>query len=224
MSSLQAQEKVAENEGNYSSLVADCDGTVIETIAEPGQVVAAGQTVVRLAHNGPREAAVNLPERLRPALNSTAIAEVYGLTGQANARLRQLSDAADPATRTFEARYVLTGNAAKAPLGSTVNVRISRTEKNEQGIVIPLTALIDKGHGPCVWVIDEARSVVHLPPVKVSVIGSENAYINSMSLKPGEYLVAQGAHLLHENDKIRTVLANTIAGPAQLNTPPHESQ
>ena len=96
VNSLQAQEKVAENEGSYSSLVADCDGTVIETIAEPGQVVAAGQTVIRLAHNGPREAAVNLPEQLRPALNSTAFAQVYGIESKVKARLRQLSDAADP--------------------------------------------------------------------------------------------------------------------------------
>jgi multidrug efflux pump subunit AcrA (membrane-fusion protein) len=224
VSSLQAQEKVAENEGSYSSLVADCDGTVIETIAEPGQVVAAGQTVIRLAHNGPREAAVNLPERLRPALNSKAVAEVYGFEGQADARLRQLSDAADPATRTFEARYVLEGRASNAPLGSTVNVRIRRPEKNEQGIIVPLAALIDKGHGPCVWVLDQAQSVVHLHPVKVSVIGNENAYISSASLNPGALLVAQGAHLLHENDKIRTVSANTVTGPAPLTTPPHESQ
>src|SRR6266536_5071284 len=61
-----AQEQVARDEGGYSQLVADADGIVIETLAEPGQVVMAGQTVVKLAHSGPREAAVNLPETLRP--------------------------------------------------------------------------------------------------------------------------------------------------------------
>src|SRR5437764_4113950 len=62
------QEQVARDEGGYSQLVADADGIVIETLAEPGQVVMAGQTVVKLAHSGPREAAVNLPETLRPAI------------------------------------------------------------------------------------------------------------------------------------------------------------
>jgi multidrug efflux pump subunit AcrA (membrane-fusion protein) len=222
--SLQAEEKVAENEGSYSSLVADCDGTVVEAIAEPGQVVAAGQTVVRLAHNGPREAVVNLPERLRPALNSTAQAQVYGFNGQVRARLRQLSDSADPATRTFEARYVLDGTAANAPLGSTVTVALSRPEKDESGIVVPLTALIDKGHGPCVWLLDTTSSSVHLHPVKINVLGNENVFLSSNSLKPGELLVAQGAHLLHENDKVRTVSASTLVGVAPLSTPPHESQ
>src|SRR5437879_10296525 len=61
-----AQEQVARDEGGYSQLVADADGIVIEALAEPGQVVMAGQTVVKLAHSGPREAAVNLPETLRP--------------------------------------------------------------------------------------------------------------------------------------------------------------
>ena len=102
-----AQEQVARDEGGYSELLADADGIVVETLAEPGQVVTAGQTVVKLAHSGPREAAVNLPETLRPALGSTAYATLYGSTTRVPVRLRQLSGAADPQTRTFEARYVL---------------------------------------------------------------------------------------------------------------------
>ena len=221
---LQAQEKVAENEGSYSTLVADCDGTVVETIAEPGQVVTAAQTVVRLAHNGPREAAIDLPESVRPAMKSTALAEVYGYQGQVKAHLRQLSDSADPATRTFEARYVLEGSAIGAPLGSTVTVTLASPEENKQEIVVPLTALIDKGRGPCVWLLDPVTSTVHLHPVQINLLGNENAFLGSSSLKNGELLVAQGAHLLHENDKIRTVSATVLTGPAPLTTPPHESQ
>ena len=71
-------------------------GTVVQTLAEPGQVVAAGQTVVKLAHAGPREAAVYLPETLRPALGSEAYAVLYGETASVPVRLRQLSDSADP--------------------------------------------------------------------------------------------------------------------------------
>ena len=80
----------------------------METLSEPGQVVSAGQTVVRLAHAGPREASVDLPETVRPAIGSEATASLYGdLKSRSGARLRQLSDAANPATRTYEARYVL---------------------------------------------------------------------------------------------------------------------
>ncbi|HEY2468369.1 MAG TPA: efflux RND transporter periplasmic adaptor subunit, partial [Terracidiphilus sp.] len=116
LAAAKAQEQVARDEEAYSQLVADADGVVIETLAEPGQVVAAGQKVVKLAHSGPREAAVDLPETLRPALGSTAYATLYGSTMRVPVRLRQLSNAADPQTRTFEARYVLEGAAPQAPL------------------------------------------------------------------------------------------------------------
>jgi multidrug efflux pump subunit AcrA (membrane-fusion protein) len=63
---------------SYSVLVADADGIVVETLGEPGQVVTAGQTVVRLAQAGPREAVVALPETIRPAIGSAAVANLYG--------------------------------------------------------------------------------------------------------------------------------------------------
>ena len=47
--------RLPETRGDYSVLLADADGVIVETLGEPGQVVAAGQIVIRLAH-GPREA------------------------------------------------------------------------------------------------------------------------------------------------------------------------
>ena len=95
------------NQAAYATLEADADGVVTGVDAEVGQVVSAGQPVVRLAHAGPREATISLPETVRPALGSPA--QAYGFDGGevGQAKLRQLSDAADPRTRTFEAKYVL---------------------------------------------------------------------------------------------------------------------
>ena len=81
LAAAEAEARVAENEATYSVLVADADGTVVETLGEPGQVVSAGQTVVRLAQAGPREAVVALPETIRPAIGSVAEASVYGSDG-----------------------------------------------------------------------------------------------------------------------------------------------
>src|SRR6266508_4262522 len=78
LAAAEAEARVAENEATYSVLVADADGTVVETLGEPGQVVSAGQTVVRIAKAGPREAVVALPETIRPAIGSVAEASVYG--------------------------------------------------------------------------------------------------------------------------------------------------
>jgi RND family efflux transporter MFP subunit len=224
VSSLQAQEKLAVDESNYSTLVSDADGVVTEVVAEPGQVVAIGQTVIKIARKGPREAVVSLPETLRPGLGSIAEAKVYDKTiPKCSARLRQLSESADALTRTFEARYVLQGKAADAPLGSTVTVSPEAQSKDKTNLVVPLTALLDKGNGFWVWIVDPASSVVHHRPVHVIALGSEDAVV-STGLKEGEPFVSQGAQLLHENDRIRISDAGGDTGPAPLSTPPHPSE
>src|SRR5690348_15043760 len=124
LEAAEAQARVSNNSSEYAALLADADGVIVRTLSEPGQVVAAGQTVIQLAHDGPREALINLPEGVRPDLETIASARLYGQDQVCQARLRQLSDAADPASRTFAARYVLEGEAASAPLGSTVTVTL----------------------------------------------------------------------------------------------------
>jgi RND family efflux transporter MFP subunit len=160
---VEAQAKVAQDQGNYALVVADSTGTVVETLAESGQVIAAGQTVVKLAHAGPREASIYLPETVRPILGSIVQAMLYGQSKSVPARLRQLPDAADPATRTFEARYVLGGADANAPLGATVTVQFPIVGE-PSGLEIPLSAITDRGKGPGLLVLDSKTSTVSFHP------------------------------------------------------------
>ena len=196
-----AQEQVARDEGGYSQLVADADGVVVETLAEPGQVVMAGQTVVKLAHSGAREAAVNLPETLRPKLGSRAYATLYGSTTRVPVRLRQLSGSADPQTRTFEARYVLEGAAANAPLGATVTVHLSGDGETET-LQVPVASIVDQGKGPGIWLLNASTSTVTFQPVQVRQLGEELAIISG-NLHPGQQVVALGVHLLHDGQRVR---------------------
>ncbi len=196
-----AQEQVARDEGGYSQLVADADGTVVETLAEPGQVVMAGQTVVKLAHSGPREAAVNLPETLRPKLGSTAYATLYGSTTRVPVRLRQLSGAADPQTRTFEARYVLEDAAANAQLGATITVHLSGDGETDT-LQVPVASVIDRGKGPGIWVLNPSTSTVSFQPIQVRQVGEELATISG-DLRPGQQVVALGVHLLRDGERVR---------------------
>lgn len=207
----EAQADVAENEATYSTLTAGVDGTVVATLGEPGQVVAAGQTVIQLAHAGPREAVVALPETIRPALGSSAKASVYGSTGTpSTASLRQISDAADAQTRTYEARYVLDGPAASAPLGSTVTITITSGE-GQAAVTVPIGAVLDDGARTGVWVVDRASSSVRFVPVEIKRLGGEEATVTGVEL--GTEVVALGAHLLKEGAPIRTT--DRIAGAGQ---------
>ena len=196
-----AQEQVARDEDGYSQLFADADGVVVETLAEPGQVVLAGQTVVMLAHSGPREAAVNLPETLRPALGSRAYATLYGNAMRVPVRLRQLSGAADPQTRTFEARYVLEGAAANAPLGATVTVHLSGDVGTDM-LQVPVASVVDQGKGPGIWILNPSTSTVSFQRVQVRQLGEELATISG-NLQSGQQVVALGVHLLHDGQRVR---------------------
>jgi RND family efflux transporter MFP subunit len=202
LAAAEAAARVAENEATYSVLVADADGTVVEALAEPGQVIAAGQTVVRLAQAGPREALVALPETIRPAIGSLAEASMYRSNGQRYAAyLRQLSDSADPQTRTYEARYVLDGEAAAAPLGATVTIRLANQASRPE-VQVPLGAVLDDGGKTGVWVLDSATSTVRFQPVKLVRMSGETAVISGLS--SGESIVSLGAHLLQEGARVRT--------------------
>jgi RND family efflux transporter MFP subunit len=202
LAAAEAEARVAENQATYSVLVADADGTVIQTLGEPGQVVSAGQTVVRLAQSGPREAVVALPETIRPAIGSLAEASLYGSDGRRHAaHLRQLSDSADAQTRTYEARYVLDGDAAAAPLGATVTIRLASQETQPE-VQVPLGALLDDGRKTGVWVFDSATSTIHFRPIKLVRVTNEAAMISGLS--SGDTVVSLGAHLLQDGARVRT--------------------
>ncbi|RUP25467.1 MAG: efflux RND transporter periplasmic adaptor subunit [Curvibacter sp.] len=204
LSAAEAQARVALNASRYAELVADGDGVVVETLAEPGQVVAAGQVVVRLAHAGQREALIQLPETLRPAIGSVAQASLFGKEGvEVVARLRQLSSAADRLTRTFEARYVLDGDLAQAPLGSTVVIRVhDRGTPSAGSFNVPLASLYDPGQGPGVWVIRGEPARVSWQRVAVERLDDASAQVTG-KLKQGDRIVALGAHLLREDQEVQ---------------------
>ncbi|WP_339437229.1 efflux RND transporter periplasmic adaptor subunit [Pseudomonas sp. EL_65y_Pfl1_R32] len=203
LGAAQAQADVARNALGYAVLVADTDGVVVETLAEPGQVVSPGQPVVRLARAGQREAIVHLPETVRPAAGSSAQATLYGnTTGAVTARLRLLSDSADRMTRTFEARYVLEGALANAPLGSTVTVRIAEGAAQGPVLQVPIAAVYDPGKGTGVWVIAGTPAKVSWRPVQVLGLSDDSARVAG-DLKEGEPVVALGAHLLRDGEEVR---------------------
>ncbi|QCL77377.1 efflux RND transporter periplasmic adaptor subunit (plasmid) [Agrobacterium tumefaciens] len=208
LSAAQAEANVAANEATYSQLLADVDGTVVETLGEPGQVVAAGQTVVRLAKAGAREALVFMPENIRPEVGAPAYASVYGREGEARAVLRQISASADPRTRTYEARWVLEGAAASAPLGATVTVKIPNQDAQSHAEV-PVGSIIDDGTRSGVWIVDSQASTVHFREIKVERLGEEDAIVSGV--KPGEDIIALGAHLLTDGASVRTTVEKAEA-------------
>lgn len=210
-----AQAEQTENQASYTTLYADADGVVMSTLAEPGQVVAAGQPVLVLAEDGLREAAVDIPESSLDEIRArAATARLYlNQTVTVPATLREVSGVADPISRTYQARYVLDGDPAHFPLGATVTVRVSSKDELAQSLTeIPLGSLIDRGDGAAVWVVDPSTSTIQKRAVSIAKLGADTALIGQ-GLQQGDLVVSLGAHLLNAGEAVR--LENRSAKEAE---------
>lgn len=209
LASALSQEHQAENQLSYAVLRADSDGVIMSVPGEPGQVVAAGQAVVQLAHDGSREAEIYIPEGEQHAARAPTTAQLYAGSDRSDpAKLRELSARADPATRTYRARYVLDGKGKDAAIGATVTVNL--WDPRRSLFSVPIGAIFDKGTGPSVWVVDPTSRTLTRRQVVVAAMGEEQAEIKS-GLNGGEEVVTLGVQLLRPGEKV-TVDA------AQLNT------
>lgn len=208
-----AQVDQARNAVAYQLLKADSAGIVTAVDAEAGQVVAVGQTVVRIARAGDAEIQVNIPEqdldRARSAGSWTVtLAGVPGRQWQAS--LRELSPAADPASRTYAARLSLAGDTGPVALGmsATATVRDSAPSR----IQVPITALHSRDGQAKVWIVDPATSRVRAQPITTGTI-LDDAVVVQEGLAGGETIVTAGANLLREGQQVR--LADTVQATAR---------
>jgi RND family efflux transporter MFP subunit len=205
LAAAEAQARQVANQAQYAELQADADGVIMEVPADAGQVVSAGQAVVKLARDGPREAEINLPEGARAFVTPAATATLYADPDASYpATLRELSAVADPATRTYRARYVLSGNGETAPLGATVTLRLQSHAAGERALSVPVGALRDEGGGYAVWLYDPQTSTVTSRSVQVGRLGEEAAEVVS-GLAAGDRIVALGADLLQSGEKVNPV-------------------
>jgi len=193
-------------QADYTRLVADAAGVVTGIDAEPGQVVAAGTPIVRIAQEGERDVVFSVPEdklaRIRPgqAVAVRTWADDQRLSG----RVREVAASADPATRTYLVKVALErapGQALPA-LGATVHARPEGMGAAGQPVIkLPTTALQQHDGGSAVWVFDAATSSVRLQPV---VMGSAdgNQVVVTEGLAPGMRVVATGGHVLAPGQKV----------------------
>jgi RND family efflux transporter MFP subunit len=197
---------LARNQLDYAELRADADGVITATLAEPGQVVALGQAVARLAHRGQKEAVVALPETwLAEARKSQAAVRLWSDPDRSYAaHLRELSPQADPSTRTYAARFTIEDRDDSVALGMTATVTLTRPH-NARVAKLPLAAILNRGNGPVVYLVDD-KSVLVLRPVTVASF-TEDAAIVTGGLFDGDMVVTLGTHKLNPGLKVRTLEA-----------------
>ncbi len=202
----QAQLAQASNNEAFQVLRADAAGVVTAVDAEAGQVVASGQSVVRVARGGEYELELDVPERDLARARATQQWQVVvpALGPQPrSALLREVSPVSDPASRTFRVRLTLQGEPAGVALGMTAVA--SAQHEAEAAFVLPLSALYSRDGQPHVWRID-ADDTVH--PVQVVTGGFlDDAVRITAGLSQGDRIVTAGANLLAVGQKVRVLTA-----------------
>ena len=195
---------LTKNSLSYATLVADSRGVVTATLIEPGQVVAAGQTAIRVARFAEKEAVVAIPETLvGRAKDGTASVTLWsGPNRKYTAKLREIAPAADPATRTYLAKFSLPEADDKVSLGMTATLTLS-DPAIQRVARLPLSALFNEGGNPSLYVVDDHGDVT-LRPVAVKAYQSNGVVITG-GVDEGAKVVALGVQKLDPAQKVRVV-------------------
>ena len=215
-----AQASSQGNQEHYTQLRADADGVVTAIEAEPGQVLEPGQTVLRLAQDGARDAVFAVPEDLVGQLRVGQEVAVRPWGGAAEgaaklrATVRDIAASADPVTRTFTVKAALSGSPLP-PLGATLTVYPSAfAPRGVQALRLPTSALWAQGQQTAVWVFDAASSTVRAQVIEVAQVDGNEVLVRA-GLQAGAQVVATGVHVLAPGQKVSIYQAKTASEAAK---------
>ena len=225
-----AQWVVARNNLEYNTLIADHDGVITSENADTGQVVSAGQAVYGLAWSGDIDVTLDAAasDLGRIAVGQTASVTFPALPGRRfDARVREITPAADPQSRTYRVKLTLTQPGQVVRLGMTGDAILSPVAVAGGGVAevsftLPTTAIFHQGNAPAVWVINPGASTLELRPVTVRSYSDHSTTISG-GLKDGESIVLAGVHTVYAGEHVSPVRPlfdgeGDVAGPAPVGT------
>ena len=196
--------ELTKNSLSYANLVADTRGVVTATLVEPGQVVASGQTAIRVARFAEKEAVVAIPETLvGRAKDGVATVTLWSEPDKKYAaKLREVAPSADPATRTYLAKFSLPDAGDSVSLGMTATLTLA-DRVTERVAKLPLSALYSQGGDPSLYVVDASGDIA-LKPVSVKSYET-NCVVISGGVDEGAKVVTLGVQKLDSAQKVRVV-------------------
>jgi RND family efflux transporter MFP subunit len=196
--------ELTRNSLSYATLVADTRGVVTATLIDAGQVVASGQTAIRVARFAEKEAVVAIPETLlgRAKAGVASVSLWSEPDKKYAARLREVAPSADPATRTYLAKFSLPDAGEAVSLGMTATLTLA-DPATERVARLPLSALFSEGGDPSLYVVDAAGEVA-LKPVAVKSYET-NCVVITGGVDEGARVVVLGVQKLDPAQKVRIV-------------------
>src|ERR1700692_652479 len=196
--------ELTNNSLSYATLLADTRGVVTATLIDAGQVVSSGQTAIRVARFAEKEAVVSIPETLvGRAKDGVASVTLWSEPDRKYAaKLREVAPSADPATRTYLAKFSLPEAGDHVSLGMTATLTLADPATTRVAR-LPLSALFSEGGNPSFYVVDD-KGEVALKPVTVKSYESNDVVITG-GVDEGTRVVALGVQKLDPAQKVRVV-------------------
>lgn len=211
-----AQVDLANNQASYAQLIADSDGVVTKTLAEPGSVLSAGQSVLMVAKAGAYEAVIDVPEN---RVQAWQVGQKVQLvlwaddSAQLDGVVNEVSPAADPQTRTYRVKVTLPENSG-ASLGMTIQVNmIFASSDIPSELSVPMSAIYGKEKTMRVWIVD-AKNTVHSR--EVTVLGYQGQQVRIQGVPAGSVVVTAGVHLLREGQAVKILARQSDSSAGSL--------
>jgi membrane fusion protein, multidrug efflux system len=227
-----AQANVSINQAGYATLVAETDGVVTQVMAEAGQVVAAGQAVMKIANPKDKELVITIPESKLADFKTASKSDLAGLKVALwsqpgkyySAKIREIAGSADQVTRTYLAKLALQSPDESVQLGMTAYA-VFGNSNDADTLAVPLSALYVKvnstGNTTGVWQI-AADGKVALKSVTVLQYRETSAFIKpdaanaANTIKAGDLIVAAGVHKLREGETVRPITDTVVTGDGKV--------
>lgn len=201
--STAARERIAREELDHTRLEANADGVITERLAEVGEVIAAGQPILRMAEAAGRDAQFDVSGDLLRSGLTVGTTMIICLDANrhicTDGTLYELAPDADPLTRTYRAKVLLQAPPTAMTLGSVAVGRLAAAGASD--IHLPPSALTAQDGKTAVWVIVPDTMTVTLRPIEVSRYSADDVTVVS-GLKAGDRVVTAGVQALYPNQKI----------------------
>lgn len=210
----EAELRRAQKTYDDTFLYASSAGTVIDRLADPGEVVTGAHPVLELTQGGALDAVFDAPEALPAAgleidfatlgidLADMEISLVLIDKPEVSfvGRVRKVSPLVDPLKGTVEVSIGVNQPPTEALYGDAV--RGTFMVSGPRRIILPYSALTAVGDGPAVWIIDPVTLAVNLSPVTIARY-TDSRFIIESGVEPGQRVATSATQLLYPGRIIR---------------------
>lgn len=197
-----AAEAVRRQLANFT-LTAPIDGVVTARAVDPGNLVGPGVALFTIVQLDPAVVEVTAGEKevnfIKVGQKAEVLVPALGKTFAG--RVTAVSPGLDQRSGGYRVKVEVPNEAGALKPGMAARVRLA-LDTLPQRLLVPAAALVDRGHGPTVFVVEDSKAVERV--VQVEATGRNLAALKE-GVKLGEKVVIRGQEYLHANDPVRVV-------------------